>query len=39
MACMDPIDSATGIKSGHKISNEAASRFMNICFDIKTSLK
>lgn len=36
MACMDSIDSATGIKSSHKIANEAASRFMSNAFGIKT---
>jgi len=36
MACMDSMDSATGIKSSHKTGNEAASRFMSNCFGVIT---
>ena len=39
MVCMDAIDDSTGIKCSHKIGNDAASRFMKICFDVETKHK
>lgn len=44
MACYDAIHAAGVVEKGllsedapHKIGNDAASRFMNLCFGVKTS--
>ena len=39
MMCNDAILNSDGADSAHEVGNDAASRFMKLCFDVETKLK